>query len=145
VAYRQFRWLPDALALGPASALTAAGARARHWGGTLADHLAAPGLGLAALLAVGRVTGMPLRELARRLAPLLTAAVTVVVLGVGFWYLNGSLEAERATTVVPVLWAVVVAVALELDRHAGRLRWTALLAAAALAVGGWVVGGRPLF
>ena len=145
VAYRQFRWLPDALALGPATALTAAGARARLWAGSLADHLAAPGLALAVLLAAGRVAGLPPRELASRLAPLLRAAVTVVVLGVAFWYLNGSLEGDRATTVVPVVWAVVAAVALELDRRAAQVRWTALLATAALGSGAWTLGGRPLF
>jgi hypothetical protein len=36
-------------------------------------------------------------------------------------------------------------VALELDRRAAQVRWTALLATAALASGAWTLGGRPLF
>jgi hypothetical protein len=144
-AYRQFRWLPDAVAAGgPAHALTVAGEAAWRWTTIAARELGLPAVGLAALLAVAARSGET-GEIARRLAPTLKAAGTVVLLGIGFWYLNGDTQAGRIATLGPVVETAVVTVALELDRRAGRVVWTSLLAATAVGGSVWALGTRPIF
>jgi hypothetical protein len=143
--YRQFRWLPAAIAEGPGHAVIVAGQMAWQWTAMAVRELAAPTIVLAGLLVAARITGASLGELGRRLRTLWTAAATVLVLALAFWYLNGSLLEGRVTTLAPVVYAVAVAVALDVDRREGRVRWTGLLAALGLARGTWIVLGSPSF
>jgi hypothetical protein len=143
VGYRQFRWLPDAMAEGPAQALTMALGLGWTWMAMAVPVLTVPALALAALLMVTRIGGASLRGLASRQGALLTAATIVLVLGLAFWFLNGSMLPGRAATLAPVVQVLAVAVALDLDRRADRVRWTGLLAALALGRGAWTVLGSP--
>ena len=143
--YRQFHWLPDALAVGPAHALTVALQAAAWWTTTAGRELAVPAMVLAALLAVAGITGASLGGLLSRQRALFTAAACVLGLGIAFWYLNGNTLGGRVRTLAPVVQTATVAVALDLDRRADRTLWTGLLAVLALASGVWTVAGRPIF
>jgi hypothetical protein len=135
VLYRQFRWLPDALTVGPTAALAEAEARARTWAVVVAVEWAVPLVFLAALALASVATGGSLRRFAKRQRALLEAAAIVLVLGLAFWYLDGEIWSGRAATLAPVVQVVAASLALDLDRHAGRTFWTGVLAAAALVVG----------
>ena len=143
--YGQFRWLPDALAVGPAHALTVALQAAAWWTRTAGRELAVPAMVLAALLAVAGITGASLGGLLSRQRALFAAVACVLGLGIAFWYLNGNTLRGRVSTLAPVVQAATVAVALDLDRRADRTLWTGLLAVLALAGGVWTVAGRPTF
>ena len=144
VAYRQFRWPLEAIAAGPAEAARMAVWIARGWTASAAQALAAPAGVLAGFLVIAWLGGLSPRALARRHRALFTAATTVVVLGLLFWYLNGSLQRGRAATLGPVVQVVACAIALELDRRADRVRWTGLLAALAVGAGAWTLLGSPV-
>jgi len=135
VLYRQFRWLPDALSVGPTAALAEAAARARRWAMVVAVQWTIPVVFLTALVAASVATGGSLRRFAKRQRALLEAATIVLVLGLAFWYLDGETSSGRAATLAPVVQVVAASLALDLDRHGGRTLWTGVLAAATLVVG----------
>lgn len=136
VGYRQFRWLPDALAVGPTTAVAEAAARARRWAVVVAAQWAVPAAFLVALVTACVATGGSLRRFAERQRALLESAAIVLVLGLAFWYLNGEMGSVRAATLAPVVQVVAASLALDLDRRDGRTLWTGLLAAATV---GWGV------
>jgi len=143
VAYRQFRWLPDALAAGWLATYQAVAARAGVWLRLLATEWLAPAACVAMLAAAAAVVGGSRRRVAETQRPLLEAAALTLVLGLGFWYLNGELGAGRAAVLAPVPQVVAAMLALDLDRRAGGARWSGLLLAVALAWGAWQML-RPL-
>jgi hypothetical protein len=100
--YGQFRWLPDALAVGPAHALTVALQAAAWWTTTAGHELAVPAMVLAALLAVAGITGASLGGLLSRQRALFAATACVLGLGIAFWYLNGNTLGGRVRTLAPV-------------------------------------------
>jgi hypothetical protein len=135
VAYRQFRWPLDALGGGLAGVGAEAVVRARAWLGLAGSAWIVPIVTLVALGAGGAAAGASLRGFVRRRRPLLESAGLVVALGSLFWYLNGQMSPVRAAGLAPVLHVVAAAWALDLDRQAGRARWTAGLAAVTLLAG----------
>jgi len=135
VAYRQFRWLTDALvAGGPAAAWTQVVGRGAAWGGTLARQLLAPTLFLVSLVGVSVSTGAWTRATPPR--ALLGSAALVLGFAAAFWYLDGQMGGARAATLAPDVQVLAASLALTLDRGRGRVRWTGLLAAATI---GWGV------
>jgi hypothetical protein len=143
VAYRQFRWPLDALGGGIGGLGAEAVGRARRWGGLAASAWMGPLLALGAAAAAGAATGGSLRGFVGRHRPLLGAAGLVLALGSLFWYLNGEMSSLRAATLAPVVQVVAAALALDLDRQAGRARWTLLLAVATVVAGAAAVLATP--
>jgi hypothetical protein len=136
--------MPEALAAGPAHALSVAAGMAAQLTGYAVRAFAVPAVILGALLCAATLSGT-LRGFVRRHRALLTAATTVLGLGIAFWYLNGNVPGNRLVTLAPVIQAVAAAVALDLDRRMDRIRWTGLLAALGVGSGAWTVLGSPSF